>query len=81
MEKQRLLELAGVQLNEADGQVFVIATDDEGFTSALVGPFSPARAKSWVAKMMKKGYHFKNPQEPLDIKRPINPGEYEENFE
>ena len=40
MKKQRLLKLAGMQIDEAGGAVFVVAADEEGFTNALVGPFA-----------------------------------------
>ena len=82
MKKQRLLELAGVQIDEAGGAAFVVAVDDEGFTNALVGPFTNGGvALAWVREMTKKGYHFDNPQEPLDVQVPISPDQYVKNFE
>ena len=64
MKQKRLLELAGVQIDEAGGAAFVVAVDDEGFTNALVGPFTNGGvALAWVREMTKKGYHFDNPQD------------------
>ena len=82
MKQKRLLELAGIQIDEAGGAAFVVAIDDEGFTNALVGPFANGgAANKWVKEMMKKGYHFNNPQEPLEVKAPISPDQYVKNFE